>query len=592
VPSSLLVRAVFGLLVVATASAFLLIQRLRSSTPVVERVYYPTLFSPNGDGRQDAVQLRLRLRESDRVTVTIVDDDGDSVRTLADDRSMRRGVQRFRWDGRDDSDARAADGVYRLRASLRSKGRSLTAPRDLVLDTTPPHPRLHVFPATIAPGLGAAELERAQIRFAGPAGRGARVRVYRTDRGSPRLVRAFSVPPDSHKASWDGRIRGKPAPEGVYALSVSVQDRAGNVGSAPGPVPPTRASAEPRAGVSVRYLALSGPAQPVRAGGVAVFRVGPLAQRLRFRLDQPGAARPIRRGRAAGDTLVFRVPPRTPTGLYVLHVLGRGHGQAAPLAVRGMGGGDRSSLPLVVLPAITWQGTNPVDDDRDGFADTLETAASVGLHRPFAGGLPLGFASRSAPLMAFLDREDARYELTTDVALALGLGPRIGRRPGVLLAGSERWLTEDVDLRLREYVEAGGQVASFGTDSLRRRVTVTPRFLAEPSEREPADVFGERATSLEIPPAPMVAGRDRIAMFGGTDGFIGLFSRFEQSEHLVEGSRLVAAAGRDPERPSFVAYSLGRGLVIRVGSPDWASAIASRPEVARVTRRIWTLLSR
>jgi hypothetical protein len=40
VPSSLLVRVVFGVLVLATSAAFLVAQRLKRSTPIIERVYY------------------------------------------------------------------------------------------------------------------------------------------------------------------------------------------------------------------------------------------------------------------------------------------------------------------------------------------------------------------------------------------------------------------------------------------------------------------------------------------------------------------------------------------------------------------------
>jgi hypothetical protein len=248
---------------------------------------------------------------------------------------------------------------------------------------------------------------------------------------------------------------------------------------------------------------------------------------------------------------------------------------------------------LVVLPAITWQGRNPVDDDRDGFADTLDVASSVLLGRPFAGtGLPQGFAREIAPLVRFLDQQRTGYELTTDLALATGRGPRLGPRPGALLAGTERWLPERVNLALRRYVEQGGTVASFGTDALRRRVTVTPERLTDPSPPEAANVFGERTAPLEIPPAPMVVNSDRVQLFAGTDGFVGLFSRFEQSDALVSGTRVLAAAGRDAKKPSFVAYRLGNGLVVRVGSPDWAAELASRPEIARVTRKIWTLLSR
>ena len=63
---------------------------------------------------------------------------------------------------------------------------------------------------------------------------------------------------------------------------------------------------------------------------------------------------------------------------------------------------------------MSWQGLNPVDDDLDGFADTLPEGRSVGLRRPFrAGGLPPRFSAEVGPLLRYLDREGLAYDLTT-----------------------------------------------------------------------------------------------------------------------------------------------------------------------------------
>ena len=246
-----------------------------------------------------------------------------------------------------------------------------------------------------------------------------------------------------------------------------------------------------------------------------------------------------------------------------------------------------------MLPAITWQGLNEVDDDRDGFADTLEDSPAARAERPFARGrLPAGLMREVGPLLRFLDRQRLAYDLTTDLALARGRRPGIRGRAGVVFAGSERWLTEALDLALRRYVEGGGRVASFGTDAFRRRVVLRGDLLVVPSAPERANVFGEKTSALRIPPAPLAVTADReLGLFTGTDLLVGLFTRFEQSEGLVAGARVLAAAGREPGKPAFVAYRLGRGLVIRAGTPQWSAALATRPEVARVTRRIWALLS-
>jgi hypothetical protein len=235
-----------------------------------------------------------------------------------------------------------------------------------------------------------------------------------------------------------------------------------------------------------------------------------------------------------------------------------------------------------------------VDDDADGFPDTLDDARSVPLLRPFANGrMPAGFRSTVEPLMRFLDSRKLRYDLTTDLALARGHGPRIGGRPAVVFAGSERWFTEDLDRRLREYVETGGRVASFGTDAFRRTVGVTATSLAGPGPAQSTNALGEQTAPASSAAAPLVvAPPDTLGLFSGTDGFIGLFTRFEQSQGRVAGSRVESAAGRDPAHPAFVAYKLGRGLVVRTGTPQWSASLETDTEVANVTTSLWSLLSR
>ena len=93
---------------------------------------------------------------------------------------------------------------------------------------------------------------------------------------------------------------------------------------------------------------------------------------------------------------------------------------------------------LVVLPALTWQGENPVDDDGDGLPDTLAGGESIDLDRPFVNGLPPGFGEEAA-LLSYLDSHHISYQLTSDLALAQGVGPRSRGHTGVILDGSLAW---------------------------------------------------------------------------------------------------------------------------------------------------------
>jgi hypothetical protein len=268
-----------------------------------------------------------------------------------------------------------------------------------------------------------------------------------------------------------------------------------------------------------------------------------------------------------------------------------------PIAVAGLPASKRAAeraRPLVVLPAISWQGLNAVDDDFDGFADSLPRARAVGLDRPFAGGaLPPRFGAEVAPLLRYLDRERLAYDLTTDLSLARGEGPALGNAPGVAFAGSALWLPPPLLRRVRDEVGDGLRVASFGADALRRTVRIRDDRLVDPRRRR-ANAFGEDTEPLETSNAPLTVFEDGLGLFEGLDTFIGDFTLFEQSRRLPSAARLIAGAGRDPSKPAFVAFGLGGGIVIRAGTPQWARQLeesALSDEVPAVTRRIWRLLA-
>jgi hypothetical protein len=255
--------------------------------------------------------------------------------------------------------------------------------------------------------------------------------------------------------------------------------------------------------------------------------------------------------------------------------------------------GSRKSKVLVVLPAIAWQGGNLVDDDFDGFANTLSGGEAVNIDRPFAHGVPpAGLEDRVDPLLRFLARERQPYEITTDLALAQGRGPQLAGHSGVMFAGDETWLTSKVNLALRSYVEGGGKVASFGTDSFRRGVGLAGTQLINPSTPERVNVFGEEVSEARIQQAPMVVNQDSLGLFADVSGgLLGSFNQFEQSQRLVGGTQILSSAGRDPKHPAFIAYRLGKGIVVRAGSSEWASSLAGDVELTDVTRRVWSLLS-
>ena len=235
----------------------------------------------------------------------------------------------------------------------------------------------------------------------------------------------------------------------------------------------------------------------------------------------------------------------------------------------------------MVLPAISWQGLNPVDDDFDGFADSFPRARSLGLERPFAGGgLPPRFNAEVAPLLRYLERERLAYDLTTDLSLARGEGPALGNAPGVAFAGSALWLPEPLMRRLRDEVADGLRVASFGADALRRTVRVRDGRLTDP-RRQRVNAFGEATSLLETSNAPLTVFEDGLGLFEGLDSFIGDFTEFEQSR------RLPTAAQADRERRARPERAGLRGLRPRrrPGDPHRHGPVGGAARGVRAERR-------
>ena len=84
--------------------------------------------------------------------------------------------------------------------------------------------------------------------------------------------------------------------------------------------------------------------------------------------------------------------------------------------------------------------------------------------------------------------------------------------------------------------------------------------------------------------------QDDLDLFDGTDDLVGLFDTFEESVRLPRDAEVLARAGRDEENPAFIAYVLGAGNVIRVGTPAWSNSLEGQDqddEVGAVTRAIF-----
>jgi hypothetical protein len=597
-----LVRAVFVVLVVATVAAFFTTQQLKGEFPLVIRfATKPAHFSPNGDDYRDTTQVGFDLSEPASVSFQIVDSEGSEVRRIVNERRLAGDAKhRFRWDGRGDDGEFVPDGTYRMRVVRRDESRVIDSTKEITVDRKPPRVTLlSAEPSVVATGLPG-ETPSVRLRYRGPRNNAPVIRVFRTGDGRPYIVRRFRGGPN-RGAVWDGQVstgpeRTAPAPEGDYAFTVAVRDRAGNQTEAPRPVP-RPAVARPGTGVSVRRFTLRGPLSAVTAGAYAHLEVGPVDRSFDWVVSRLGDPKAVLHGGRVAGRFRIRIPSKARTGVYMVRVRSGDDRAVWPLAVAGRPPRSARSRarPLVVLPALTWQGLNRVDDDADGFGDRLPFARSVRLDRPFAGGgLPKRFAEEVSPLLRWLDRERLAYDLTTDLALARREGPALGNAPGVAFAGSELWVPEQLMDRLRDYAADGGRVAVFGADSFKRTVDLRDDTARNPSPPRRENAFGEQTELLRTSKAPLTVFEDGLGLFDGLSSFVGEFTVFEASRELPRSARRITAAGRDAGQPAFLALGLGGGIVLRAGTPQWARELeesALSLELPLVTKRIWRMLS-
>src|SRR5215211_698302 len=376
------VRAVFALLVVATIAAFFVTQQLKSEFPLVIRfAAKPKQISPNGDGFRDVSQVGFDLSEPATVTFSIMDSEGTEVRRLVDDRPLAGDAKhRFRWDGRDDQGQPVPDGLYRMRVVRRDEGRVIDSAKEIRIDRRPPEVALvSAKPSLIAPRAPGQQPE-VTIRYRGPRNNAPEFRVFRTDDAdTPHIVRRFRG--DGRQGVWHGEVatgveETGPAPDGDYAFTVSVRDKAGNLAVAPRAIP-RHGAARAGTGVSARTLTLAGPLTVVPAGSSATLVVGPVDRSIDFAVSRLGDPTPIRRGGRIGGRFRVNIPSKTTSGVYLVRVRAGDRRAVWPIAVAGLPQTKRAATrqrALVVLPAISWQALNRVDDDHDGFADSFPQA--------------------------------------------------------------------------------------------------------------------------------------------------------------------------------------------------------------------------
>lgn len=291
------------LLLAGTAAAFVVTEDLKLESDPIARPRITATFSPICRCEKQTAQIAFRLRQPDRLTLTIQDDRGQVVRTLLRNASFGRGSHEFGWDGRDDRGQVVDEGSYRPRVELDKLGRAIEFPRDMRVDTTPARIEItRLNPRVISPDSdGRADAVTLRYEVSEPAH--ALLLVNGRQEGETALRRNGAI-------VWSPRGRKR----GSYRLSVAAVDAAGNR------TRPTGAF-----DVRIRYVDIA--AKLIRARPRAGFavRVSTDAQRYVWRLGR-------RRGSARVRILRLRAPARP--GRYALVVTVGGRRDSALVEVR------------------------------------------------------------------------------------------------------------------------------------------------------------------------------------------------------------------------------------------------------------------
>src|ERR1044072_5335576 len=154
-----LVLALLG----GTAAAFAVTEGLKLEKSPIADTEVSKVVAPDS-ATNSLAAISFVLRKPDRLTVQIVNGNGDVIRPRTGGKRPRRGTQSFTWNGRDNQGRVVVDGSYRPRVPLAREHRTIGLPNVIRMDATPPLIKLvSVKPRVVSPG-GDSRTEFVRIR--------------------------------------------------------------------------------------------------------------------------------------------------------------------------------------------------------------------------------------------------------------------------------------------------------------------------------------------------------------------------------------------------------------------------------------------
>jgi flagellar hook capping protein FlgD len=203
------------LLIVATATAFAVTQRLKLEPSPISRTRVSDDFSPVCRCASRTASIEFSLRRADDLRIAVRTASGEV--TVAEG-SFAQGDVHVRWDGRDAAGEVVPDGTYYPFVQLQRAGRTIDLPNPIRVDTVRP-----------------------SIKFTS-----LRPRVFRP--GTEKLKVTYTVSEHAHallfvdgrrrvftsstrlrgRLQWYGKVRGRVIRPGRHKLKLVAEDLAGN----------------------------------------------------------------------------------------------------------------------------------------------------------------------------------------------------------------------------------------------------------------------------------------------------------------------------------------------------------------------------
>ena len=209
------------LLIVATATAFAVTQRLKLEPSPISQTRVSDVFSPVCRCASKAASIEFSLRRADDVRIAVRTGSGEV--TVAEG-SFAQGDVHVRWDGRDASGELVPDGTYHPFVELKRAGRTIDLPNPIRVDTIRPSIKF----TSLRPRLFRSGAEKLKV-------------TYRVSEHAHALLfvdgrrRVFTASTRLRgRLQWYGKVRGHLIRPGRHKVKLVAEDLAGNR-SAPTP---------------------------------------------------------------------------------------------------------------------------------------------------------------------------------------------------------------------------------------------------------------------------------------------------------------------------------------------------------------------